>query len=286
MLLAVGIVVVFASCIIGFMLADGNPVSLIHKGEIMIIVGIGAGIVIVSSPKSVLTGLMGDIAKAFKGGAADKGKFIDLLVLLYELFMLGRRKGTPALDEHVSDPQNSSIFTKYPSFLNDERLVEFLCNSLRPIVDGRCKPAEIGGILNAELSSREAEAGRSVKAVEMVADALPGVGIVAAVLGIINTMSDLSDPSVIGQKVAAALSGTFLGIFLAYGLGIPLGRLISLNQGQEFLYFRIVERSVTGFATGLSPIMAVEIGRRSLDREVQPTADELEVQCKEAAKGA
>ncbi|MFP6886857.1 MAG: motility-associated protein [Opitutales bacterium] len=286
MLLAVGIVVVFASCIMGFMLAGGNPASLIHKGEIMIIVGIGVGIVIVSSPKSVLMGLVGDVTKAFKGGAANKGKFIDLLVLLYELFMLGRRKGTPALDEHVSDPQNSSIFTKYPSFLNDERLVEFLCNSLRPIVDGRCKPAEIGGILNAELSSREAEAGRSVKAIEMVADALPGVGIVAAVLGIINTMSDLSDPQAIGQKVAAALSGTFLGIFLAYGLGIPLGRLISLNQGQEFLYFRIVERSVTGFATGLSPIMAVEIGRRSLDLPIQPSADELEEQCKDASKGA
>lgn len=285
MLLAIGIVVVFASCIGGFAAAGGNPMWLIHLGEIIIIVGIGIGIVIVSSPKTVLMGLVGDITKAFKGGSSDKGKFIDLLVLLYELFMLGRRKGTPALDEHVSDPQNSSIFTKYPSFLNDARLVEFLCNSLRPIVDGRCKPAEIGGILNAELSSREAEAGRSVKAIEMVADALPGVGIVAAVLGIINTMSNLEDPQAVGQKVAAALSGTFLGIFLAYGIGIPLGRLVSLNQGQEFLYFRIVERAVSGFATGLSPIMAVEIGRRSLDLPIQPSADELEEQCKEAAKG-
>ncbi len=285
MLLVIGIIVVFVSCIGGFSVAGGNPMWLIHAGEIMIIVGIGIGIVIVSSPKSVLMGLVGDIKKAFAGNVSNKDKFIDLLVLLYELFMLGRRKGTPALDEHVSDAENSSIFTKYPSFLNDARLVEFLCNSLRPIVDGRCKPAEIGGILQAELSSREAEAGRGVKAVEMVADALPGVGIVAAVLGIINTMSNLEDPEMVGKKVAAALSGTFLGIFLAYGIGIPLARLISLNQGQEFLYFRIVERSVTGFATGLSPIMAVEIGRRSLDLTVQPTADELEERCKDAAKG-
>jgi chemotaxis protein MotA len=286
MLLAIGIVIVFVSCIGGFMTAGGNPMSLIHPGEIMIICGIGLGIVVVSSPKSVLVGLAGDVTKAFKGGVSNKGKFIDLLVLLYELFMLGRRKGTPALDEHVSDAQNSSIFTKYPSFLNDDRLVEFLCNSLRPIVDGRCKPAEIGGILKSELHSREDEASRSVKAVEMLADALPGVGIVAAVLGIINTMSNLEDPQAVGAKVAAALSGTFLGIFLAYGIGIPLAKLIQLNQGQEFLYFRIVERSVTGFATGLSPIMAVEIGRRSLDSGIQPSADELEEQCKEAAKGA
>jgi chemotaxis protein MotA len=251
----------------------------------MIICGIGLGILVVSSPKSVLMSLKTDIIKAFKGGIANQGKFIDLLVLLYELFMLGRRKGTPALDEHVSDPTNSSIFTKYPSFLNDQGLVEFLCNSLRPIVDGRCKPGEIGGILKAELNSREAEATRSVKAIEMIADALPGVGIVAAVLGIINTMSNLEDPESVGYKVAAALSGTFLGIFLAYGVGIPLGRLVSLNQTQEFLYYHIVERSVSGFATGLSPIMAVEIGRRSLDKQIQPTADELEERCKDAAKG-
>ena len=286
MLLAVGIAIVFISCIGGFVVAGGNPVSLIHAGEIMIICGIGLGILIVSSPKAVLMNLKDDILKAFKGGIANPSKFIDLLVLLYELFMLGRRKGTPALDEHVSDPQNSTIFTKYPSFLRDKALVEFLCNSLRPIVDGRCKPGEIGGILNAELTSREAEATRSIKAIDMISDALPGVGIVAAVLGIINTMSNLEDPESVGYKVAAALSGTFLGIFLAYGIGVPLSRLVSLNQTQEFLYFRIVERSVSGFATGLSPIMAVEIGRRSLDKQIQPTADELEEKCKDAAKGA
>jgi len=285
MLLTVGIIIVFVSCIGGFAVAGGNPVSLIHAGEIMIICGIGLGILVVSSPKSVLMSLKSDILKAFKGGISSQSKFVDLLVLLYELFMLGRRKGTPALDEHVSDPNNSTIFTKYPSFLNDKPLVEFLCNSLRPIVDGRCKPGEIGGILSSELSSREAEASRSVKAIEMIADALPGVGIVAAVLGIINTMSNLEDPESVGYKVAAALSGTFLGIFLAYGVGIPLGRLVSLNQAQEMLYFRIVERSVSGFATGLSPIMAVEIGRRSLDKQIQPSADELEEKCKDAAKG-
>ena len=286
MLLLVGIVIVFVSCIGGFTVAGGNPVSLIHAGEIMIICGIGLGILVVSSPASVLNALKTDLIKAFKGGVGNRDKFIDLLVLLYELFMLGRRKGTPALDEHVSDPNNSSIFTKYPSFLNDAGLVEFLCNSLRPIVDGRCKPGEIGGILSSELSSRESEATRSVKAIEMISDALPGVGIVAAVLGIINTMSNLEDPESVGYKVAAALSGTFLGIFLAYGIGVPIGRLVSLNQAQEFLYYRIVERSVSGFATGLSPIMAVEIGRRSLDKQIQPTADEIEEQCKEAAKGA
>ena len=286
MLLTVGIIIVFVACIGGFTVAGGNPVTLIHAGEIMIICGIGLGILVVSSPKAVLMNLKDDILKAFKGGIADPNKFIDLLVLLYELFMLGRRKGTPALDEHVSDPQNSTIFTKYPSFLKDQALVEFLCNSLRPIVDGRCKPGEIGGILNAELSSREAEATRTIKAIDMISDALPGVGIVAAVLGIINTMSNLEDPESVGYKVAAALRGTFLGIFLAYGIGVPLSRLVSLNQTQEFLYFRIVERSVSGFATGLSPIMAVEIGRRSLDKQIQPTADELEEKCKDAAKGA
>ena len=117
MLLTVGIIIVFVSCIGGFAVAGGNPVSLIHAGEIMIICGIGLGILVVSSPKTVLLNLKSDILKAFKGGISDKGKFIDLLVLLYELFMLGRRKGTPALDEHVSDPTNSSILPSTHLFL-------------------------------------------------------------------------------------------------------------------------------------------------------------------------
>ena len=284
MLLAVGIVIVFASCIGGFVTAGGNPISLVHPGEIMIICGIGLGILLSQAPR-VLMSLKSDIIKAFVGGAANQGKFIDLLVLLYELFMLGRRKGTTALDEHVSDPQNSSDIYEVSFFLSDKGLVEFLCNSLLPNSDFTEQAGEIGGILNAELSSREAEATRSVKAIEMIADALPGVGIVAAVLGITNTMSNLEDPESVGYKVAAALSGTFLGIFLAYGIGIPLGRLVSLNQTQEFLYYRIVERSVSIY-NGLSPIMAVEIAEDLLDKQTQPSADELEEQCKEAAKGA
>ena len=153
MLLAIGMCIVFAILYRWIcMSAGGNPISLVHAGEIMIICGIGLGILVVSSPTSVLIGLKIDIIKAFKGGIASKDKFIDLLgISCMNCLCLGRRKGTPALDEHVSDPQNSSIFTKYPSFLNDAGLVEFLCNSLRPIVDGRCKPAEIGGILKAEL---------------------------------------------------------------------------------------------------------------------------------------
>jgi len=116
MLLALGMVIVFVSCIGGFVVSGGNPISLVHAGEIMIICGIGLGILVVSSPTSVLIGLKIDILKAFKGGIASKEKFIDLLVLLYELFMLGRRKGTPALDEHVSDPQNSFYFYKISFF--------------------------------------------------------------------------------------------------------------------------------------------------------------------------
>ena len=120
----------------------------------------------------------------------------------------------------------------------------------------------------------------------MISDALPGVGIVAAVLGIINTMSNLEDPESVGYKVAAALSGTFLGIFLCLWYRSSSWKAYFLNQTQEFLYYRIVERCVSGFATGLSPIMAVEIGRRSLDKQIQPSADELEEKCKSAGQGA
>lgn len=276
MLLAIGIIVSIGSCLGGFMMADGHPAVLWHIGEVVIICGVALGIMIISSPGSVLKDVWSDFMTAFKGAGGRKQRFIELLQLLYEVFLVGRRKGLIAMDEHVNDPQNSSIFSKYKTFLADTKQVEFLCNALRPLIDGKIKPDQLESVLSTELGARRAEKARSIKALDLVADSLPGVGIVAAVLGIINTMGNLEDPQTVGKKVAAALSGTFLGIFLSYGFFNPLSRLVALNQEAEFLYYHIIEKSVASFAKGLAPIMAVEIGRRALDASIQPTADELE----------
>jgi chemotaxis protein MotA len=285
MLLVIGIIISIGACLGGFVMADGHLMVLVHAGEIMIICGVAVGIMVISSPASVLKNMVSDFMVAIKGSGGRKQRFLELLQLLYEVFLVGRRKGLIAIDEHVNDPQNSSIFSKYKTFLADQRQVEFLCNALRPLIDGKIKPDQLESVLSTELHARRAEAARSVKALDLVADSLPGVGIVAAVLGIINTMSSLEDPQTVGKKVAAALSGTFLGIFLSYGFFNPLSRLVALNQEAEFLYFHIIEKSVASFAKGLAPIMAVEIGRRALDMSIQPTADELEEMLKNTKAG-
>jgi chemotaxis protein MotA len=276
MLLGIGLIICIGACLAGFVMSGGALITLVHAGEILIICGVALGIIVISSPAAVLKSIVNDFIVAFKGSGGRKQRFIELLQLLYEVFLVGRRKGLIAMDEHVNDPKSSSIFSKYKTFLADQDQVEFLCNALRPLIDGKIKPDQLESVLATELKAKTAQADRSVKALDLVADSLPGVGIVAAVLGIINTMSALEDPQTVGKKVAAALSGTFLGIFLSYGFFNPLARLVKLNQEAEFLYYHIIEKSVSSFAKGLAPIMAVEIGRRALDKSIQPTADELE----------
>lgn len=277
MQIVVGTLTVMLSMLIGFMVAGGNPIVLLHISEFIIIGGIALGVIILSSPKSVLIALMQDIKLSFKGGSVGKGDFIEMFKLLYEVFTLGRRNGLIALDEHLNDPSNSSILSKYPSVLNDEKRLSFLCNALCPVIDGKIKPDQLHEILDIEVDAMEEQAHGPIGVLTLVGDSLPGIGIVAAVLGIINTMSAIADgPEAVGQKVAAALTGTFLGIFAAYGFINPLGKKIQFMHKTKFLYFNTMSQSISGFASGLAPLMAIEIARRSLDPSVQPDARELE----------
>ena len=259
------------------MLAGGNPAVLLHLSELVVVGGIATGMLIVASPKTVLLRMVSDIKTAFQGSAANDEDFMDLLKLLYELFMIGRRNGLIALDEHVTEPENSTILSKYPSFLNDPERVEFLCNGLRPIIDGKIKPEQLEELLDDEIYSKEQEAHEPVKVLNLIGDSLPGIGICAAVLGVINAMGAISEGSeAVGTKVAAALTGTFLGVYGAYGFVNPLAMRVQGLHKTHFQYFNIMQQAISGFAKGLAPLMAIEIARRSLSSEVQPDADELE----------
>jgi chemotaxis protein MotA len=186
-----------------------------------------------------------------------------------------------ALEEHVMNPETSQIFAKYPKFQKEKRAVEFLCNGLRPIIDGKIKPDHLKMLLEIELDAMETEHERPVSVLTKAADAMPGFGIVAAVLGIVLTMSAISGPiEQIGEKVGAALVGTFLGIFLSYGFMNPLAVNIEFMNLSEMAYIRCIAASVIGFAGGMSPIMAVEVARRGLPKEVKPSADGLETMLK------
>ena len=277
MLLIIGYVIVIGSILGGFIMGGGNPILLLHVSEFVVIGGVGVGVLIVASPMTVLKQILRDLSKSFKGGGPSKDDYMDLLKLLYEIFMIGRRNGLIALDEHVTSPEESSLFNKYPSVLKDHKRVNFLRNALRPIIDGKIKPDQLQDLLNSELDTMEEEDHKPVDILNLVGDSLPGIGIVAAVLGIINTMASIADgPEMVGEKVAAALTGTFLGILGAYGIVNPIGKRIDYMHKAEFTYYNTMSKAISGFAKGLAPIMAVEIARRGLDEDVKPEADELE----------
>ncbi len=261
--------------------AGGNVKALIQVSEFIVIGGAALGSLIIMSPKKVLLDMVKKIILALKGSPYNKTSYQELLKALYELFLLGRRNGMIALEEHVMNPKTSSIFSKYPTFLHNHHAVEFLCNGLRPIIDGKIKPDQLKMLMEAEMESMEEEHHAPISVLSKTADAMPGFGIVAAVLGIVITMASISGPiEKIGEHVAAALVGTFLGIFISYGFLNPLAVNIEFVNASEMAYTRCIAASVVGFANGMAPIMAVEVSRRGLGSDVRPSAEELEAMLK------
>ncbi len=281
MLILVGAFIVLASTLGGFMLAGGQPLVLLHVSEFVVILGVALGVLIIASPGHVLKEILHKTKSAITGKAATREEYTELLKLLYEIFMVGRRNGLIALEEHVMEPQKSSIFQRYPSILKHHERLEFLCNGLKPVIDGKIKPDQLEELMQAELMAKAKEAEHPVHILHLVGDSLPGIGIVAAVLGIINTMASISEgPEKVGEHVAAALTGTLLGIFVAYGFVNPLANRVQFNNASDELCFKCIKQAVAGFAKGLAPLTAVEIARRSLDSSVQPGGAELEAAVK------
>ncbi len=284
MLILVGAAIVLASTLGGFMLGGGKPLVLLHVSEFVIILGVGLGVLIIASPGHILKEIVHKMKLAILGTGSGKNEVFDLLKLLYELFMIGRRNGLIALDEHVMDPRNSAIFKRYPTLLAHPDRLTFLCNGLKPVIDGKIKPDQLEHLMDAELDAKMEESDHPVHLLQLVGDSLPGIGIVAAVLGIINTMASISEgPVAVGEHVAAALTGTLLGIFVAYGFVNPLANRIKFNNNSEAQCLRCIKIAVAGFAKGLAPLTAVEIARRSLDTSVQPQARDLEAAAKSLA---
>ncbi len=286
MLVIVGALIVIISTLGGFMIAGGNPIVLLHISEFVVIGGIALGVMVIASPSHVTIELIHKIKGACLGKPTSKEEYFDLLKMLYEVFMVGRRNGLIALEEHVMNPKDSSIFKRYPAFMAHHERVEFLLNGLRPVIDGKIKPDQLEALMTAELDAKSDEADHPIHILNLVGDSLPGIGIVAAVLGIINTMAAIADgPEVVGERVAAALTGTFLGVFFAYGFINPLANRLKFNNAGEMQFLRCILGAVAGFAKGLAPLTAVEVARRSLDSGVQPSAEELETTLKNLGTG-
>jgi len=286
MIVLIGSFIVLASVLGGFMMAGGHVGALIHLSEFIIIGGAALGALVIMSPKKVLIDLAKQCVGALKGAPYGPADYEELFKALYELFMLGRRNGMIALEEHVTGPQTSTIFTKYPRFSHHAKAVEFLCSGLRPIIDGKIKPDQLRMLLDIELETLETEEEHPVHVLTKAADAMPGFGIVAAVMGIVITMGAIAGPiEEVGHKVAAALVGTFLGIFLSYGFMNPLAVNIEFLNHAHMAYLRCIATAVAGFANGMAPIMAIEVARRGLSADVKPGADALEAMLKSVGTG-
>ena len=282
MVVIIGFVVIIGGSLAGFYMAGGHVMLLIHWAEIVTIMGMLFGCAIVMAPAAVLQQIIAGVLNTLKGSPYKKEDYEDLFKKQYELFQLGRRNGMIALEEHVMNPEGSSLFKKYDKFHGNARAVDFFCDGLRPLVDGRLKPEQIGPLMEAGVKHIEHEKHAPVHVMHLVADSMPAFGIVAAVMGIINTMQYLNDTEKVGSMIAAALSGTFLGIFISYGVVAPLAVNVHFYNEGETTYLKVIKASVVAFALGLPPLVACEIGRREIEHRFQPTAGDLETMLKTA----
>ncbi len=284
MIIIIGSIIVLGAVLGGFLMAGGHPAHLIVVSEYVVICGSALGAIVIMAPKYVIAGLIKQILGALKGSPYGRKAYEDMFKALYELFMLGRRNGMIALEEHVLTPENSSIFSKYPNLVKDHHAMGILCGGLKPIIDGKVKPDQLKLLLDTELDAMEDEHHKPIDVLTKAADAMPGFGIVAAVLGIVITMGAIAGPvEQIGISVAHALVGTFLGILISYGFLNPLCVNMTFVGSSEMAFFRTIATAVIGFANGMAPIMAIEVARRGLTSNVKPSADELETMLKQAA---
>jgi len=285
MLIIAGFIIVIASVVGGFMMAGGHPVHLFVLSEYIVIIGSALGAVVTMSSKHVLIGLIKQTLGSFKGNPYSKKAYEELFKALYELFMLGRRNGMIALEEHVSNPQGSAIFSKYSTISKNHHALDFLCGGLRPVIDGKVKPDQLKVLMEIELDAMENEHHAPIAVLTKVGDAIPGFGIVAAVLGIVITMGSIAGPiEEIGHHVGSALVGTFIGILISYGFVNPMIVAMEAIGASEITYMRCVSGAVIGFANGMAPVMAVEVARRALSSDVKPNPEELEAMLKGIGK--
>jgi chemotaxis protein MotA len=277
MLVIVGFIVVVGAVLGGFTMAGGSIGALIHPSEIVTIGGAALGAAICMSSKKMLIDLMKGIIQAMKGSPFNKKTYEELFKLMYELFRTARRNGLLALEPHLSNPHDSSIFHKYPLIAKNHHVTEFICGALMPVLEGAVKPERLPELLETEIKAIEEEHHGPLGVLMKTADGLPGFGIVAAVLGIVITMAHIDGPvEEIGHSVGAALVGTFLGILMSYGFLAPLATKLEFQGAEEIAFFRTISAIVLGYVTELPPKVAIEAARRGLNSEVKPTREQLE----------
>ncbi|MFZ1280897.1 MAG: flagellar motor stator protein MotA, partial [Ignavibacteriaceae bacterium] len=277
MFVIIGIVVVTVSVVGGFMFAGGDVVLLIQPAEFVVIVGAAVGSLLISAPLGVIKKIVKTIPSVFKSHAYSKEDYLELLKAFNDLFLLAQRDGLLAIEKHVEDPKQSDILSKNVKFINNELASTFFCDTMKVMLSGGVPPHELENLIDAEIGTLEAETKPAINAITKMGDAFPGLGIVAAVLGIIITMGSIDEgAAVVGHHVAAALVGTFLGVLIAYGFVGPLASNLEVGLEEKMRYLETIKACVVAYAKGNPPIIAVEMARRTIFSEERPTFGELE----------
>lgn len=275
--LIIGIVVVLGSVLGGFAVHGGNLLALWQPSEVVIIGGAALGGFIIANGLGMTKKAGGAIGGLMKGPKYGKADYLDLFGLMYDLFNIARKDGVLGLEREIEDPHKSAVFGKHEKVMKDHHAVEFIQDYLRMMVSGEMNPFQLENLMDIELQTHHHEGESVSKAVTQVSDALPGFGIVAAVLGIVNTMGALGGPvTEIGHKVAAALVGTFLGILLAYGFIGPMANAIEKKVAEEGSFFTVIKTCIIAMVQGYAPQVAIEFGRKVTPTEFRPSFKELE----------
>ena len=280
MLAIVGIVVVAVAVIGGFVWEGGHLLVLFQPAEFLIIGGAALGSILISLPMKVVKELISQLLAIIKP-PPSKQSYMNILLMLYEVFQVARKDGLVALETHIERPLESPILQKYPEFLADHHLVNFFADTMRLIQSGALQSYDLEALIDIDLETHHKEKALPPAALARVGDSLPGLGIVAAVLGVVITMGAIGGPpEVIGHKVGAALVGTFLGILLSYGFVQPLAANIETINASYSQYYTIVKQALLGFHKGMAPSIAVELARRSIASDMRPGFVELEEACR------
>lgn len=280
----IGILVVIGAVIGGYLMEHGHLEVLFQPAELVIIGGAALGTLLIANPLSTVKGIITGLLQVLKGSPFTKDFYLETLKMLNALFMQARKQGMARLEEDIENPSKSQVLSKYPKFLAQHHAVDFMCDTLRMSISGGVPAFDLDQMMEADMEVHHHHSSEPVHALTTVADALPGLGIVAAVLGVVITMGSLGGPpEEIGHKVAAALVGTFLGILLCYGFLGPLASNMQKISDAEAVYLRCLRQGVIAFVKGTAPILSVEFARRTIPGDLRPTFKELEAACRGGA---
>ena len=281
MFVLIGIAILFGTLIFGYTHAGGKMSALMQWAEFIIIGGAALGSVVIAHSFKGVIGMLKAVVGLLKGNPYKKDTYLDLLRAMYDIFCVARKDGLLSLEKHVENPHESEVFKRYPSLIDKDHALDFCTDTLKVIIMGGVNVHDLSDLMDLDLEAQAEEAMKMPYIFTTVGDAMPAFGIVAAVLGVVITMQAIGGPpEKVGEKVGAALVGTFLGVLLAYGLYGPIGRALELIAKSEGQYLACIKQALVAFARGDAPVMCAEFARRSIEPEVRPTFAELEEACR------